>query len=147
MNSISSNVDISKVLKFVDDIKCFMTISCDEDHIKLQQDIDSIICQTYLTINFTKRVHFSFKLTSNTKYLISNTEITCQDTQKDLGVIVSSDLKWLNHYNFNIPKAYKSLALIQHTFCSKHCLPVNYTFISLWFVPTSPTALSYGVHT
>jgi len=36
-------------------------------------------------------------------------------------VVVSSDLKWINHYNFKIPKAYKSLALIQRTLCSKHC--------------------------
>ena len=43
MNSISSNVEASQVLKFADDMKCFMTISCDGDHIMLQQDIDSII--------------------------------------------------------------------------------------------------------
>ena len=57
--------------------------------------------------------------------LISNAEITCQNTNKDLGVIVSSDLKWSNHYNFIIPKAYKSLALIRHTFCSRHCPAVK----------------------
>jgi len=119
MNNISSNVEASRVLKFADDIKCFMTISCDEDHIKLQQDIDSIILQislSHLTISYTKCVHVPFKLTSSTSYLISNTEITCQNTNKDLGVIVSSDLKWSNHYNFIIPKAYKPLALIWHTF-------------------------------
>ena len=123
MNNISSSIEVSQVLKFADDMKCFMTISCDEDCIKLQQDVDSIIHQTFLsnlTINFTKCVHVPFKSTSNTRYLISSTEINCQETQKDLGVIVSSDLKWSNHYNSIISKAYKSLALIRRTFCSNH---------------------------
>ena len=31
MNSISSSIEVSKILKFADDMKCFMTISCDED--------------------------------------------------------------------------------------------------------------------
>jgi len=107
-------------------MKCFMAISCDEDHIKLQQDIDSIIHQIYLshlTISYTKCVHVPFKLISNTSYLISN---TCQNTKKDLGVIVSSDLEWSNHYNnLIIPKAYKSLALIWRTFCSRYSPPVK----------------------
>ena len=125
MNSISSSIEVSKILKFADDMKCFMTISCDEDH-ELQQDIDSIIHQTslsHLTINFTKCVHVPI---SNTRYLISSTEINFQESQKsDLGVIVSSDLMWSNHYNSIISKAYKSLALIRCTFCSKHCSSVK----------------------
>ena len=123
MNNISSSIEVSQVLKFADDMKCFMTISCDEDRIKLQQDVDSIIHQTFLsnlTISFTKCVHVPFKSTSNTRYLISSTEINCQETQKDLGVIVSSDLKWSNHYNSIISIAYNSLALIRRTFCSNH---------------------------
>jgi len=40
-------------------------------------------------------------------------------------VIVFSDLKWLNHYNFIVPNAYKSLAPIWCTFCSNHCRPVK----------------------
>ena len=108
-------------------MKCFITISYDEDHInlKLQQDIDSIVHQislSHLTIRYAKCVHVPFKLASNTRYLISNTEITCQNTNKDLGVIVSSDLKWSNHYNFIIPKAYKSL---RRTFSSMHCPSVR----------------------
>ena len=38
-----------------------------------------------------------------------------------LGVIVSSDLKWSYHYNSIISKTYKSLALLWHTFSSRHC--------------------------
>jgi len=49
INSISSNVEASKVLKFADDMKCFMTISCDEDHIKLQQDTLLSIKYLFLT--------------------------------------------------------------------------------------------------
>jgi len=41
MNSISSTVQSSQVLKFADDMKCFMCILSDEDHMRLQQDIDS----------------------------------------------------------------------------------------------------------
>ena len=43
MNNISSSIEVSQVLKFADEMKCFMTISCDEDRIKLQQYVDSII--------------------------------------------------------------------------------------------------------
>ena len=69
-------------------------------------------------LTYTKCV---FKSTSNTRYIISTTEVECHETQKDLGVVVSSDLKWVNHYNSIISKAYKSLALIRHTFSLNHC--------------------------
>ena len=83
------------------------------------------ILLSQLTVNFTKYMHISFKSSFNTRYFISNIEINSQETQKDLGVIVSSDLKWSNHYNSIIPKVYKSLALIRCTFSPSNCPSVK----------------------
>ena len=82
-------------------MKCFMSITSEEDRAKLQQDVDFIFYQSslfHLTLNFTKCVHVPFKPTSNTRgiIIISTIEVECHDTQKDLGVVVSSVLKWVN---------------------------------------------------
>ena len=128
MNNISSSVQASQVLKFADDVKLFMNTSSPDDRIKLQEYIDSITQQislSHLTIYFTKCIHIPFKSTSNTTYFISNMVITCQNTHKDLGLIISSDLNWSHHYNSIISKAYKSLALLRRTFSSRHCQSVK----------------------
>ena len=61
-------------------------------------------------------------------YSFNNTIISTAGSQKDLGVIMSSDMQWRSHYLFIIPRAYRMLGLIRQIFSSstdvytKRCL-------------------------
>ena len=86
MNSILSGVQASQVLKFADDMKL-----SPDDCIKFQHaGYQFLIFLSHLTVNFTTCVHIPFKSTSNTRYLITNIEINCQETQKDMGSVTRS---------------------------------------------------------
>ena len=60
--------------------------------------------------------HISFKSKFVSLYNLSDTTISITDFQKDLGLVVSNDLSWANHYNHIIPRAYKILGLIHCSF-------------------------------
>ena len=49
-------------------------------------------------------------------YFLNGSPIKSASSCKDLGIIVSSDLSWSQHYNMIISKAYCHLVLIHHTF-------------------------------
>ena len=122
MNRITTAVQFSQLLKFADDTKCFKSVA---DHIKLQQDINALynwLLHFRLKFNLTKYFHVSFNSSLATSYYISNTEVTPTNTQKDLGIIVSSDLNWKYHYEYIISQAYKVFAMIRCTF-STHRSP------------------------
>ena len=59
-------------------------------------------------IHFTKN-----KLTPTFSYSINNTAISSVGTQKDLGVVLSSDMQWRSHYLLITSRAYKTLGLIR----------------------------------
>ena len=46
--------------------------------------------------------------------------LSCNDTCKDLGLIVSNNITWDKHYKYIIARAYKILGLIRRTFSVSH---------------------------
>ena len=104
-----------------------MPISSRADCLSLQHDLS-------LLANWSS----SWKLTFNEKkcsvvpvilsYSVNNIIISTAGSQKDLGVIMSSDMQWRSHYLFIIPRAYRMLGLIRRVFSSstdvytKRCL-------------------------
>ena len=69
-------------------------------------------------------MHVSFSIKNTTsdstiQYSINNSVIACKESLKDLGIIMSANLSWNNHYDHIIPMAYKCLGLLRHNF-SKH---------------------------
>ena len=57
-----------------------------------------------------------FKSKFVSSYNLSYTAISIIDFQNDLGLVVSNDFSWANHYNHIIPCAYKILELIRCSF-------------------------------
>ena len=66
--------------------------------------------------HLSKCTHISFKPKFVSSYNLSDTAISITDFQKDLGLVVSNNLSWENHYNHIIPRAYKILGLIRRSF-------------------------------
>ena len=71
-----------------------------------------------LHFNESKFVKLSINVTSNhltTKYTIGSTVICEKPCHKDLGITISTDLSWTNHYNRISKAAYKTLNLLQRS--------------------------------
>ena len=54
-----------------------------------------------------------------TNYKIADTQVLTNSSHKNLGIIISSDLSWDQHYKNIIPKTYRMLGLLHRSF-SKH---------------------------
>ena len=96
-------------------IKCFKHVSSVTDQTHLQEDINAIPTWSKLSqlnFNISKCTHISFKPKIISTYNLSDTAISSYNFQKDLGLIVSNNLSWANHYDHIISCTYKILGLI-----------------------------------
>ena len=97
----------------------------------LQCDLNNLFTWSHtseLYFNDSKFAHIRFwsdQLTAGAvTYCVNRRPISSVDTIKDLGILLSSDLTWENHYNLILGKAYKILGLIRRTF-STNLVPVK----------------------
>ena len=97
----------STLFLFADDVKCSKYISSMEDCSLLQSDLTNILnwCSTSsLHLNYRKCsiVHYHLsKAPVIYNYHLNEFTIMDNDQCKDLGVIISSDLSWRNHYKLH----------------------------------------------
>ena len=111
------------LLTFTDDTKCFGPVTNCTDEQLLQHDIDLLLdwsSRSYLCFNPTKCVHISFRANRITSYHLNEQVIPKLNSHRDLGIIISENLSWRNHYTNILSKAYKTLSLLRRTFKSSH---------------------------
>ena len=121
---------------FADDSKCMHIIRDFNDTIAFQDDLNSVYhwSQTWkLKFNLSKTafIQFGNNSASSSNYLLNGTTVYKQTSTKDLGIIVTSDMSWSNHYKSTASKAYKSLGLIRRTFKSNSVRAKKLLYISL----------------
>ena len=127
----------SRVLLFADDAKCYRSISSITDCLELQEDLNSLSFWSN-----TWNLHFNALKCSvltfhprhseskfNHPYHMDSTTLQIKSSNRDLGVVMSENLRWSEHYQSMLAKAYKLLGL---TFASTHCpLAKKVLYISL----------------
>jgi len=101
----SSNNDIDesvggKILKFADDTKIYHKIRFDDDIAYVQPDLCNLVLwskewQMLFDVAKCKVMHFCYN-NWKTNYFMDGVNLEHVTEEKDLGVIISTDLKWEN---------------------------------------------------
>lgn len=122
LNDLPNCVLHSKILSFADDTKCYKVIQRVEDTNCLQEDLDCICSWSStwkLKFNLLKfaLLHFNSSQPELERcYTMCGAGISSCESHRDLGVILSSDMTWVKHYQSILSKAYGKLAMIRRTF-------------------------------
>ena len=136
INDLPDYLETSIMYMFADDSKCIHIIRNFNDTIDFQDDLNSVYhwSQTWkLKFNLSKTAFIQFGNNSagSSNYFLNGTTVNKQTSTKDLGIIVTSDMSWSNHYKSIASKAYKSLGLIRQTFKSNSVCAKKMLYIFL----------------
>ena len=136
INDLPNCLETSIMYMFADDSKCMHIIRHLNDTIAFQDDLNSVChwSQTW-KVKFNLRkiasIQFGNNSAGSSNYLLNGTTVNKQTSTKDLGIIVTSDMSWSNHYKSIASKTYKSLGLISQTFKSNSVRAKKMLYISL----------------
>ena len=111
-NEIGSNI-----LKFADDTKMFRRVESQEDRHQLQSDLNKLVkwaekCQMLFNKDKCKYLHIG-QANATKNYLMINTVLLSTEREKDVGVVVSSDMKVSEQCGIAARKGNQILGLIR----------------------------------
>lgn len=115
INDIDDGI-VSRLSKFADDTKLFSEVSTKSNVIKLQSDIDKLAqwvntWQLKFNEDKCKVLHFGSN-NPKEKYQLNNIDLESSRFEKDLGVLISDDLKPSSHIDGVILKANRILGMM-----------------------------------
>jgi len=120
----------AKILKFVDDIKIYQTVTSAEEISALQSDLSSLVAwstewQMLFNIDKCKVMHLGYN-NIQAEYAVNDVKLECVSEEKDSGVIVSDDLKSAKQCSAAVMKANRMLGMIKRYFTdrSKETMPL-----------------------
>ena len=123
INDIENNLNEGTTIKlYADDTKLYREIKNNEDHIKLQEDINKL---NDWAVNNKMKFHpdkckvlpvtLKRNVPANYVYKLGDASITYVESEKDLGVNFNSCLSWTQHCNFLYSRANSMLGLARRT--------------------------------
>ena len=121
INDLSLVTQFSDLFLFADDAKLCKTIVHSCDHLHLQDDLDQLCTWSHnsdLLFSINKCIHLSFNNKTPTSYSVATTTLPQLHSHRDLGLLLSDDPSWRNHYDHITSKAYKYLGLLRRVFSS-----------------------------
>ena len=129
VNDLPEVILSTKVLLFADDVKCYSCIRSVNDSMCMQDDLIRL-AQWSTTWNLpfnvekcsvlsvqSRRRHSQFAFS----YHVNDTLLARKTALTDLGVMLTADLSWRDHYELIIAKSYKVLGLLRRVFSSVRC--------------------------
>ena len=108
INDISSITQFSNLFLFADDAKLYKIIFQLSDYLYLQQDLNQLHTWTIdgdLLLSINKCIHLSFNKTP-TLYSVDEHSLPQLHSHCDLGLLLTDNLSWRNHYEHLASKAY-----------------------------------------
>jgi hypothetical protein len=123
INDIDTGI-ISTLSKFADDCKLTRKVSCEEDQEEMQADLNTLEMwsdkwQMAFHPDKCKVLHIGHK-NRKSKYYINGTEISKVQEEKDLGIVISEDLKPKKHIARIVKKTNRILGMIYRTITCKN---------------------------
>lgn len=118
IDDITSIIDNSDKLLFADDLKIYKKITCSEDCLLLQNDINQVQrwClsnRLHLNASKCKVVTFTKKHSSiENLYFIDGMPLSRLNSTKDLGVVFDSKLSFTDHIHLKVTEATKMIGFI-----------------------------------
>ena len=110
----------STVKLFADDTKIYRTISSEDDAAKLQHDLNMLAAWSDTWhMNFNKCAVVPVKRGSNYVYTLNGKELASVKQQKDLGLLVSSNLMPRNHIETICSKVNRKTGMTKRCFMNK----------------------------
>lgn len=120
VNDIPEKIASDCVL-FADDMKLWRLIKSDEDVQMLQKDINTLhhaAMERKLPINVMKCQHLPIGQGTDNVYKLNGREIPQETKVRDLGVLVSTDMKTKDHTNQACAKGFRLLWALKRSFTS-----------------------------
>ena len=114
----------SSLKLFADDVKLISSLDSANKQLIVQDDLNTITnwSEAWLikfNVNKCKVMHFGLG-NSRFEYVLRDNnldiKLTKSELEKDLGVYISSNLKWKDHVNFSSSKANQILGILKRTF-------------------------------
>ena len=118
INDLPSSITSSNIFLFADDAKLFKHIIHLSDVKEFQNDIDLLhdwSVSNGLNFNISKCVNLSFNDKIPTSYQIDSTTLPQLLQHRDLGLLLSHNLSWSNHYQWISAKIYKYVTGFERT--------------------------------
>ena len=123
INDLPDSTHSSSLLLYADDAKCFRPIASSTDHHLLQDDLNSLFnwsLKWRLCFNTSKcallRLTSGYSSSQSPPYYINDEEIDLKVCHRDLGILISGNLSWTNHYDHTCSCAYQMLGLLRRVF-------------------------------
>jgi len=119
INDIDKSVG-GKILKFADDTKTYNKIRSDDDIANLQSDLCNLVSWSkewhmLFNVEKCKVMHFGYN-NRKADYFMDGVNFEHVTEEKDLGIIISEDLKWEKQYSSAVSKANRILGMIKQNF-------------------------------